>query len=195
MRPSHLVHVAIACWGCVSYAGTPREATMTCGKIDGAAAKTLRFPKQVKGRLVDGKEARARFVAPKQLRVTVGQPRVRGKQLTLSALVRNSSDKPFTLVVNPYGGTFPYGGDSPFGLGFSAASSEVVKYSGKLYPPEPPQPMVIELPAASCVQFDAQIDLGNYTYKGAPKVTLAWAFYYLKGDHPKGTVELRLPKR
>jgi len=195
MRSSLAVHVVIACcWGS-AHAGAPGEATMTCGKINGVAAKTLRFPKQVKGRLVDGKEARSRFVAPKQLSVTVGRPRVRRNQIELSALLRNSSAKPFTLVVNPYGGSFPHGGDSPFGLGFSAASSEVVKYSGKLYPPEPPQPMVIELPAACCVQFDARIDLGNYSYKGAPKVTLAWAFYYLEGDHPKGTVELRLPKR
>lgn len=187
-----MVQVAIICWGCPSNAG---KVTMTCGKINGKAARTLHFPKQVKGQHIDGKQARARFVAPKALKVTVGKPQVRGKRIELSALVQNRSDKPFSLVVNPYGGSFPYGGDSPFGLGFSAEATKVVKYSGKLYPPEPPMPMLIELPAASCVQFDAHIDLKRYTYKGSPRVTLSWAFYYFDGDHPKGTVEVRLPKR
>ncbi|MBW2536603.1 MAG: hypothetical protein JRI55_34280, partial [Deltaproteobacteria bacterium] len=113
----------------------------------------------------------------------------------LSALVQNRSNEAFPLVVNPYGGTFPYGGDSPFGLGFSAEAGKVVKYSGKLYPPEPPMPMFIEIPATCCVRFDAHIDLKNYSYKGSPRVTLSWAFYYFKGDHPKGTVEVQLPRR
>ena len=190
-----VVQVAIVCWGCLSYADTPRGATMACGKINGAAAKTLRFPQQVKGRLIDGKQARARFVAPGRLKVTVGRARVRRNQVELSALVRNPSGRPFSLVVNPYGGSFPYGGDSPFALGLTAEASKVVKYSGKRYPPEPPRPMLIQIPATSCVQFDARIDLGNYTYRGAPRVKLSWAFYYFKGEHPKGTVEVRLPGR
>lgn len=201
MRPiCVLVQVAIACCGCQSNAGTPRAATpsvqtMACGKINGKAAKTLRFPGQVKGRLIDGKQARARFVAPKALGVTVGRARVRGKRIELSALLRNTSERPFDLVVNPYGGSFPYGGDSPLGLGFSAEASKAVTYSGKRYPPAPPMPMLITIPAARCVQFDAHVDLSNYTYKGSPKVTLSWAFYYFRGVHPKGTVAVRLPGR
>jgi len=196
MRPVCLVvQVAIACWGCLSYAGTPRAASMACGKINGVAARTLSFPKEIKWRMVDGKEARDRFVAPKWLKVTVGRARVRRNQIELSALLQNRSDKPFPLVVNPYGGSFPYGGDNPFALGFSRAASEVVKYSGKRYPPGPPRPMVIQIPATCCVQFDARIDLGKHTYRGSPKVTLDWAFYYFKGPHPNGTVEVQLPGR
>jgi hypothetical protein len=55
--------------------------------------------------------------------------------------------------------------------------------------------MLIQIPATCCVQFDARIDLGKYTYRGSPKAKLDWAFYYFKGDHPSGTVEVQLPRR
>ena len=110
-------------------------------------------------------------------------------------LTFNRSSQPFDLIVNPYGGSFPYGGDSPFRLSLSRAAQEVVRYSGELFPPEPPRPMLIKLPASSCVQFDAHIDLENYTYEGSPEVTLDWAFHYFEGQHPAGSVKLQLPRR
>ena len=80
-------------------------------------------------------------------------------------------------------------------MGFSSAARKVVEYRGELLPPEPPRPMEIQLPASSCTRFDGVIDLSRYTYKGAPEVTLDWAFHYLAGDHPEGSLKVRLPRR
>ncbi len=187
---SILIQLVVGCCGCGASA-----TTMNCGKINGVEAKTRHFPRQIKSNSLDYKQAKARFTPPKELKVTVSQARISGSRIQISALLQNRSRRPFSLVVNPYGGSFPYGGDNPLILKFSRAANEVVKYSGRLYPPEPPRPMVIQLPASGCVQFEAHIDLSNYTYKGSPKVTLDWAFYYFEGKHPKGSVEIQLPQR
>ena len=187
---SLLIQIVIGCCGCWSSA-----ATMKCGKINGAAAKTRHFPREITFKLIDNDQAKASFLPPKTLKVTVGKVRISSGKILISALVSSSSRRPFSLVVNPYGGSFPYGGDNPFSLRLSAAAREVVKYSGELFPPEPPRPMLIQLPASSCTQFEAQIDLSNYTYRGAPRVTLEWNFYYFDGKHPQGTVEVQLPPR
>jgi len=187
---SVLLQVLIGCCGCGSSA-----ATLKCGKINGVEARTLRFPGQITFSSLDRVQAKARFKRPDALKVAVGKTRVARDKIEVSVLVRNTSRQPFPLVVNPYGGSVPYGGDSPLSVRFSRAASAVVRYSGRLYPPEPPKPMVIQLPAASCTQFDGTIDLSGYSYKGAPEVTLDWAFYFFSGEYPKGTLKVRLPRR
>jgi hypothetical protein len=125
MRPICLVvQVAIACWGCLSYAGTPRTATMVCGKINGVAARTLRFPKQIKWRLIDGKEARARFVAPKRLKLTVAK---RGSGATRSSCrpcCRTSPTSPSPWWSTRTGAASPTAGTALFPWGFLVRPAE-----------------------------------------------------------------------
>ena len=183
-----LVAITCCCWHSSAVAA-PR-----C-KINGADSKVLQFPGALVKSSLSGAEAKKRFVPPRHIQVTVGKVKVVGTRIVLSALLKNRSRKAFSLVVYPYGGKFPYGGDNPFRMGFTPAAHEVVKYSGKLYPPGPPSPMLIQIPASSCVKFDTKIELSRYSYSGSPKVTLEWGFHYYKGKHPKGSVQVQLPKQ
>lgn len=185
-----MVLAAVTCCGwSSSVAATPR-----C-TISGADSKVHQFPGALVKSSLTGAEAKKRFVPPRHIQVTVGKARVVGSTIVLSALLKNRSPKAFSLVVNPYGGKFPYGGDNPFRTALSPAARALVKYSGELFPPGPPSPMLIQVPASSCVRFNAKLDLSRYTYSGSPKVTLEWGFHYYKGKHPKGSVQVQLPKR
>ncbi len=185
-----MVLVAATCCGCYSSAAAAPRCT-----IKGTESKVRQFPGDLVKSSLTGAEAKKRFVAPRHIQVTVGKVQVVGSTIVLSALLKNRSPKAFSLVVYPYGGKFPYGGDNPFRMGFAPSARKVVKYSGELYPPGPPSPMLIQVPASSCVKFDAIIDLSRYTYKGSPKVTLEWGFHYYRGKHPKGSVQVQLPRQ
>jgi hypothetical protein len=188
---------------CASCASSIRESASTaggpsatrCRGRDGSDLPALRFPEQVAKRVLRDKEAERLFTHPRELEVRAGDVVVTADRLGLAAVVTNTSALTFPLVVNPYGGTLPYGGDNPFLLRFSDASNTVVKYSGKLFPPEPPLPLLIEIPGSSCVRFEAEIDLRNYVYHGSSEVELEWDFHYFKGDYPHGRKRVRLPAR
>jgi hypothetical protein len=171
---------------------------MQCHGADGSKMHALRFPEQVAKRELRGAEDEAERLftdAKQQLAFRTGEVVITGDRLRLAALVTNAGVKMFPLVVYPSGGRFPYGGDNPSSLRFADESGAVVMYSGERYPPEPPLPLLIEIPGASCVQFEAEIDLQNYTYRGSPRVLLEWSFSYFKGDYPKGRKQVRLPAR
>ena len=55
--------------------------------------------------------------------------------------------------------------------------------------------MLIEIPGSSCVRFEAEIDLRNYTYQGSPQVVVEWRFHYFEGKYPEGQMQIRLPAR
>lgn len=168
---------------------SPRRPRDAC-----ADARVLRFSTQVSKRELRGEgEAEQLFRDPKPLEVRPGEVVATADRIRLAVLVTNTSTRIFPLVVYPYGGAFPYGGDNPLVLSF--ASQAAVKYSGERYPPEPPLPMLIEIPASSCVRFEAEIDLRNYTYKGSPQVVVEWRFHYFKGKYPEGQMQIRLPAR
>lgn len=153
--------------------------------------KRYLFPAEVQFRNIGtNEEAATLFTLPARLRVSVKQPVVRDNAVIAEAELVNEGSE-FVLVVNPYGGAFPYGGTNPFSISF--ASSDVVKYSGQLYPPCPPMPLAITVPARSSTVFSARIDLDNYTWEGRPEVDLAWAFYYLKAPYPEGMLKIVLP--
>ncbi len=107
-------------------------------------------------------------------------------------VVENPTEKTVRVVVNPYGGAFPYGGTSPFTLGLGGEPA--VKYTGKLYPPEPPRPLAIDFPAKARVRFSASIELENYGWEGEPQVTPTWGFYFARKP-VEGRLGLRLPKK
>ena len=157
--------------------------------------RVLRFPDDVEHRLIDPGEAQQRFVAPEQL-VVQTDPRVRvdGGRLLIDTWVTNPQVADFVLIVFPVGGSFPYGGDSPLSLRFSRATLERVKYAGPTFPPEPPQPMEIVLPAQSRVWFSAQLDLANYEYAGQLQAELEWSFHFWQGESPSGTLTATLPE-
>ncbi len=156
--------------------------------------KRCRFPADVGFQSISSNnEAEGLFTPPKHLRVSVKQPVVRDSAIIITeAELLNEGDE-FVLVVNPYGGAFPYGGTNPFRIFF--ASPDVPKYSGRLYPPSPPLPLAITVPARSSIVFEATIDLDNYTWEGTPEVVLYWAFYYLKAPYPEGELKIQLPKK
>jgi hypothetical protein len=129
---------------------------------------------------------------PSPLKVAVPEVRVEGGRILGELVVENPTDKALRVVVNPYGGAFPYGGTSPFTLGFRGEPA--VKYTGKLYPPEPPRPLLIEFPGKARVRFTATIDLANYGWEGEPQVTLNWGFYFARKP-VEGKLALRLPKK
>lgn len=107
-------------------------------------------------------------------------------------LVRNPEHRDVTVTVMPFGGKFPYGGDSPLVLRFA---DDAVRYEGPLYPPEPPAPLRIELPANSVVVFAATIPLDGWRWSGSPEVQLTWEFHGLHEVLRQGTAMLRLPAR
>ena len=183
---------AIYWLGLVSTVLMVRPPSQRSSKDAGADPRVLRFPQQVSKReLRQEGEAERLFRDPKPLLVRPGEVVVTANRIKLAVLVTNSSARPFPLVVHPYGGAFPYGGDNPLVLRF--AGQAAVKYTGKRYPPEPPLPMLIEMPGLSCVQFEAEIDLRNYTYHGSPQVIVEWSFYYFRGKYPEGQMQVRLP--
>ena len=105
--------------------------------------------------------------------------------------VTNPTDEVVSIVVNPFGGTFPYGGDSPFTLRFS--SSAPVTYAGKLFPPAPPLPVHVDFPPNTEVTFEAIIALKPWVWSGNPTVTLDWGFHFASGTTPGGNLSLQLP--
>ena len=130
---------------------------------------------------------------PAPLKVGAPTVKVEGGKVLGELVVENPTDKALRVTVNPYGGSFPYGGTSPFTLGFGGEPA--VKYSGELFPPEPPRPLAIEFPAKARVLFTADVTLKDYTWAGAPEVGLTWGFYFAKGKPVEGTVKVRLPKK
>jgi hypothetical protein len=104
--------------------------------------------------------------------------------------VANPTDEVVSIVVNPFGGTFPYGGDSPFTLGFSRSGP--VTYAGELFPPAPPVPIHIDFPPQTEVTFEATIQLARWSWSGNPTVPLEWAFHFAAGPTPSGTLSVQL---
>ncbi len=98
--------------------------------------------------------------------------------------------KQFDLIVNPSGGEFPYGGTNPFSISFS---SDLVKHTESSYPPEPPLPMKMVIPANSRVIFTGNIPLSYYNWSGTPKVKVNWQFFYYEEPYPKGIFTITLP--
>lgn len=129
---------------------------------------------------------------PSPLKVGVPKARVEGGRILGELVAENPTDKVLRVVVNPYGGAFPYGGTSPFTLGLGGEPA--VKYTGQLYPPAPPRPLLIEFPAKTRVRFTATIELQNYGWEGEPQVTLNWGFYFARKP-VEGKLALRLPKK
>jgi len=130
---------------------------------------------------------------PKPLKVGAPVVKVEGGKVLGELVVENPTEKPIRVVVSPYGGAFPYGGASPFTLGLGGEPA--VKYTGQLFPPAPPRPMVIEFPARSKVLFPAEIALANYTWAGELEATLVWGFYFSKAPPVEGKIRVRLPRK
>ncbi len=163
------------------------------GRVEGADMKKYLFPADIKFQTIRSDEDADRlFTPPSRLHVSVKQPVIRDNVIIAEAELVNEGDQ-FVLVVNPYGGAFPYGGTSPFRISFG--SPDVLKYSGQLYPPSPPMPLAITVPARSSAVFQAEINLDDYSWEGTPDAVIDWAFYYLKAPYPKGKLKIVLPKK
>lgn len=188
----------ILCRGCNRLTLVACSALLLAGAGE-SRLKTLEFPGDMKVEAeLPEKVAAKRFKRSARLQVAV-EPvvvNVLEQKLVLTAWLENP-DQDLDLIVMPYGGDFPYGGNSPLLFRFAASAATTVVYSGELFPPGPPLPMAIRIPAASRVRFTAEIDLGSYTYTGAPEVELDWGFHYhhRSKSHPKGVVKVRLPER
>jgi hypothetical protein len=166
------------------------------GGDEPSSSGTLRFPDDVVHRQLDDETARRLFRPPIALGFEGATAvRVGGRRLVYDFWVTNPTPEDFPLVVWPYGGSFPYGGDNPLTLGFSREAQQVVNYSGEAFPPEPPLPMEIVIPANGRVHFSAEIDLSRYSYDGCPEVSLEWGFHLLEGESPSGAVLVELPRR
>jgi hypothetical protein len=105
--------------------------------------------------------------------------------------VTNPTDQVVSIVVNPFGGTFPYGGDSPFTLGFGPSAP--VTYTGQRFPPAPPVPIRIDFPPDTQVTFEATIRLERWAWSGTPTVRLEWGFHFASGTAPGGDLSVALP--
>lgn len=167
--------------------------TQSC--ITGGNMKTLIFPKQVKFHTINDKEAEKKYVRPKNLKFMVrDNPIIKGKKLIITSELINEGDN-FNLIVHPRGGEFPYGGTNPFLVRVSSSSEDMITYIGPTFPPEPPLPMEIFVPAKSHIIFKGQIALDYYQWKGSPKILVDWYFCYYKEPFLEGTIEVNLPEK
>jgi len=118
---------------------------------------------------------------------------VSSSELLAEIDVTNTGNNEKILIVSPVGGDFPYGGQTPFWVNFSKMDN--VKYSGKLFPPSPPSPKRIILPANTNVKFFAKINLKDYQWQGEPEVELKWGFEFLHGESRGGILQVKLPNK
>jgi hypothetical protein len=156
--------------------------------------KRFEFGKDIDGRTVGHTEVE-HVPADAVDRLTVTGPTlsITDDAIVGHLVVTNRSDLVVSAVVGPYGGRFPYGGDSPFLLRF--APSEVIRYTGELFPPAPPPYMRIDFPPGATVAFGAIIDLAPWAWDGSPRVALRWGFHFAAGQSPEGTLTVQLPSR
>ncbi len=182
MRTRHLLAATVATLVAVGACATTPE---------GSPMKSLQFGRDVKGQTVGDPQTLDGGLGPGALRVGVPTVRVAWGKLEALLVVENPSAAPVTVVVLPVGGAFPYGGDSPFFARFTHG----VRYTGQLFPPEPPLPMRITFPARSQVSFPATVDLAPWAWKGAVDATLEWGFVFFGSPSPHGTLTVHLPAK
>lgn len=169
---------------------------------DGAAMTDYRFPNKIGWQRLSkdaGTNGKATTDLANALDFTFAGVDVAAQRITAALKVTNSGEVPVELPVFPCGGEpFPYGGSSPFlvRIDFSdQATQDAIRYTGILYPPAPPPPMKMTLPAISRTRFVASIDLGAYTYLGEPQIKLRWSFCIYNGPSKTGNFFIKLPRR
>lgn len=118
------------------------------------------------------------------------------ERISATLLLTHTGTQPLDVKVLPCGGApFPYGGSSPFLLQLDytdKTTQEAVRYTGVLYPPAPPPPVVLKIPPTSRTHFTAEIDLTSYTYQGTPEIRLAWFFCLYGSTSIRGAFPVRL---
>lgn len=188
MRPSAWPLLLASVTG-LACAGAPAGTASREKRMDG-----LRFGTDVEGRQASDEAAQA---AAAPVGLAVGEPTVHvsARRIAAELPVVNTTAAPIEAAVMPYGGRSPYGGDSPFLLAFADEAHKTVTYTGELYPPVPPPPMLIVFPPGRTVVFDAEIPLDDWSWRGAPVVPVRWSFHGYAGPLGEGEVRVELPKR
>jgi hypothetical protein len=155
----------------------------------------LEFGRDVHGRTIYGEADRGPAAAAAVAHLTVTAPTLAlaDDAIVGRMVVTNTTDAVVSVVVAPFGGTFPYGGDSPFLLRF--APCETIRYAGELFPPAPPPYMRLDFPGGTTVAFRAILDLAPWAWEGSPVATLRWGFHFAAGQSPEGTLTIQLPSR
>lgn len=118
------------------------------------------------------------------------------KRISTTLIVTHKGEEPLELIVLPCGGEpFPYGGSSPFLVQIDnsdEATRSAIRYIGILYPPAPPPPVKLTIPAKSRTHFVSHLDLTSYEYQGSPEIKLNWYFCVYNGATIKGSFSVML---
>ena len=149
------------------------------------------FPEEVQVQFVSDAEAKSEYRVPENLSFKVNETPTFSGTKSMIRLELTNHGPGFNLIVNPVGGDFPNGGTNPFHIHFA---STAVTYIGPSYPPEPPLPMRIVIPAHSKIVFWGEIPLDEYSWRRAPFVAIKWAFCFLKEPYPEGSITVQLPE-
>lgn len=165
--------------------------------------KSLNFPKECKFESVNVKDKKdtiaficnAKAAEEKGLKLDVeDQLLVEGKKIKLKATLINSATINLVILAMPYGGEAPYGGTSPFRVSLAKEDEKKITYIGKTYPPKPPAPMKIVIPAKSNVIFMAEFSLEDYLYPKDVDLCFDWAFHYYEEPYVTGKQCVKLTK-